>query len=92
MKCPQKVGQKTFGVQFRGDVGYLIINDMILPKTGCYIEQIGRRYSHSEHRSVLGFKAVVMRLYDREFSWLQCWWMKKYSISKQKLNELLRKH
>lgn len=42
----------------------LIIDDTDLPKTGRFIELIGRIYSHVNHRSILGFKGLFMAYHD----------------------------
>jgi hypothetical protein len=42
----------------------LIVDDTDLPKTGRFIELIGRIYSHVTHTSNLGFKGLFMGYYD----------------------------
>ena len=42
----------------------LIVDDTDLPKTGRFIELIGRIYSHVTHSSNLGFKGLFMGYYD----------------------------
>lgn len=42
----------------------LIIDDTDQPKRGFCIENIGRIHSHLEHKSILGFKALVLAITD----------------------------
>ena len=42
----------------------LIVDDTDLPKTGRFIELIGKIYSHVSHRSVLAFKGLFMAYHD----------------------------
>lgn len=42
----------------------LMIDDTDFPKTGKRIEDIGRVYSHLEHKCILGFKALFLGLTD----------------------------
>lgn len=42
----------------------LIVEDTDLPKTGRWIELIGRVYPHVSHRSLLGFKGLFMAYHD----------------------------
>lgn len=42
----------------------LIVDDSDLPKTGRFIELIGRIYSHVSHSSFLGFKGLFMAYHD----------------------------
>ena len=42
----------------------LMIDDTDFPKTGRRMENIGRVYSHLEHRSILGFKALFLGITD----------------------------
>ena len=42
----------------------LIVDDTDLPKTGRFIELIGRIYSHVSHRSILAFKGLFMVYHD----------------------------
>lgn len=42
----------------------LMIGDTDFPKTGKRIENIGRVYSHLEHKCILGFKALFLGLTD----------------------------
>lgn len=42
----------------------LMIDDTDFPKTGKRIENIGRVYSHLEHKCILGFKALFLGLTD----------------------------
>ena len=43
---------------------YLMIDDTDFPKTGKHIENIGRVYSHLEHKCTLEFKALFLGLTD----------------------------
>lgn len=42
----------------------LIFDDTTLKKSGVFIEKVSRVWDHVENRSVLGFKALVMGLWD----------------------------
>lgn len=42
----------------------LIVDDTDLPKTGRFIELIGKVYSHVSHRSILAFKGLFMAYHD----------------------------
>jgi hypothetical protein len=42
----------------------LIIDDTDLPKTGRFIELIGKIYTHVSHRSILAFKGLFMAYHD----------------------------
>ena len=42
----------------------LMIDDTDFPKTGKRIENVGRVYSHLEHKCILGFKALFLGLTD----------------------------
>jgi hypothetical protein len=42
----------------------LIVDDTDLPKTGRFIELIGRIYSHVSHSSILAFKGLFMAYHD----------------------------
>ena len=42
----------------------LIIDDTDLPKTGRFMELIGKIYTHVSHRSILAFKGLFMAYHD----------------------------
>ena len=47
---------------------YLIFDDTTLAKTGKKIERIGKVYDHVDHRTVLGFKQLIMLYWDGKSS------------------------
>lgn len=52
------------GNQKSGTPVCLIVDDTDMPKTGKQIENIGRIYSHVDHRSLLGFKGLFLARTD----------------------------
>ena len=46
------------------EITCLMVDDTDFPKTGKRMENIGRVYSHLEHKSILGFKALIMGITD----------------------------
>ena len=56
-----RVSRKTMA---KADVKCVIIDDTDLPKTGFKTEKIGKVFSHTQMKSILGFKAMFLCLTD----------------------------
>ena len=56
-----RVSRKTMA---KSDVKCVIIDDTDLPKTGFKTEKIGKVFSHTQMKSILGFKAMFLCLTD----------------------------
>lgn len=56
-----RVSHKTMA---KSDVKCIIIDDTDLPKTGFKTEKIGKVFSHTQMKSILGFKAMFLCLTD----------------------------
>lgn len=62
--CCQLWNKISLRSEYKSEDTCLIIDDTDFHKTGRTIENIGRVYSHLEHKCILGFKAIFMAVTD----------------------------
>jgi len=69
-----------------------MVDDTDFPKTGKCIENIGRVYSHLQHKAILGFKSLFLGITDGKSQFVLDFALlgeegkkKNYSMSRQEL-------